>query len=124
MRKSKLEKTITLVYLPHDEEKVCTKKIQLPRSTQIQDLPKVFCAKSLALWQWDGIGSGGMVTGNYLSQGPLEDGKWYMHFWKGQDIIAVFKEKQFKFNHHACNKCIIATRANDKTQWKFTKNKI
>ena len=24
--------------------------------------------------------------------------KWYMHFWKGRDIIAIFKGKQFKFN--------------------------
>lgn len=24
--------------------------------------------------------------------------KWYMHFWKGRDIIAVFKDKEFKFN--------------------------
>ena len=24
---------------------------------------------------------------------------WYMHFWKGNEVIAVFKDKIFKFNH-------------------------
>ena len=24
--------------------------------------------------------------------------KWYMHFWKGREVIAIFKDKQFKFN--------------------------
>ncbi len=24
---------------------------------------------------------------------------WYMHFWKGRDIIAVFKGKSFEFNY-------------------------
>ena len=23
---------------------------------------------------------------------------WYMHFWKGRNVIAVFKGKQFEFN--------------------------
>ena len=25
--------------------------------------------------------------------------KWYMHFWKGRDIVAVFKDKVFNFNY-------------------------
>ncbi len=24
--------------------------------------------------------------------------KWYMHFWKGRRIIAIFKNKKFEFN--------------------------
>lgn len=24
--------------------------------------------------------------------------KWYMHFWKGRDVIVIFKDKQFEFN--------------------------
>lgn len=24
---------------------------------------------------------------------------WYMHFWKGIDIIAIFKNKSFEFNY-------------------------
>jgi hypothetical protein len=24
--------------------------------------------------------------------------KWYMHFWKGKKIIAIFKDKKFEFN--------------------------
>ncbi|MCP6719532.1 MAG: hypothetical protein KJI71_04920 [Patescibacteria group bacterium] len=24
--------------------------------------------------------------------------KWYMHFWKGRNIIAIFKDKKFEFN--------------------------
>ena len=23
---------------------------------------------------------------------------WYMHFWRGRNVIAVFKDKQFEFN--------------------------
>lgn len=23
-----------------------------------------------------------------------------MHFWKGSDIIAIFKDRQFEFNYH------------------------
>jgi hypothetical protein len=26
-------------------------------------------------------------------------GKWYMHFWKGRDVIAVFKDKIFEFKY-------------------------
>lgn len=26
-------------------------------------------------------------------------GNWYMHFWKGTDIIAVFRDKIFRFNY-------------------------
>lgn len=26
-------------------------------------------------------------------------GDWYMHFWKGTDIIAVFSRKTFKFSY-------------------------
>ena len=40
-----------------------------------------------------------------LSQG-IKSGKWYMHFWKGRDIIAVFKDKIFEFNF------------DDKSTWK------
>ena len=25
--------------------------------------------------------------------------KWYMHFWKGREVIAIFKDKQFKFDY-------------------------
>lgn len=24
--------------------------------------------------------------------------KWYMHFWKGKNVIAIFKDKAFEFN--------------------------
>ncbi len=24
--------------------------------------------------------------------------KWYMHFWKGQQVIAIFRDKQFEFD--------------------------
>lgn len=27
----------------------------------------------------------------------LKDGKWYAHFWNGTDIVAVFKNKTFRF---------------------------
>ena len=32
--------------------------------------------------------------------------KWYMHFWKGRSIIAIFKNKKFEFNF------------DDKSTWK------
>lgn len=32
--------------------------------------------------------------------------KWYMHFWRGQDVIAIFKGKKFEFNF------------DDKSAWK------
>lgn len=32
--------------------------------------------------------------------------KWYMHFWKDREVIAIFKDKQFTFNF------------DDKTTWK------
>jgi hypothetical protein len=25
--------------------------------------------------------------------------KWYMHFWKDKNIIAIFKDKRFEFNY-------------------------
>ncbi|MDD2785607.1 MAG: hypothetical protein PHS79_01785 [Patescibacteria group bacterium] len=25
--------------------------------------------------------------------------KWYMHFWKDRDIVAIFQGKQFEFNY-------------------------
>jgi hypothetical protein len=25
--------------------------------------------------------------------------KWYMHFWKGREVIAIFKGRKFKFNY-------------------------
>jgi hypothetical protein len=34
-----------------------------------------------------------------LSKHILEN--WYMHFWAGTDIIAVFKDKTFEFNYDA-----------------------
>lgn len=36
----------------------------------------------------------------------IRPGKWYMHFWEGSDVIAVFKDKTFEFNHA------------DKTTWR------
>lgn len=32
--------------------------------------------------------------------------KWYMHFWNGCDVIAIFKDKKFEFNF------------DDKSTWK------
>lgn len=29
----------------------------------------------------------------------IKSGTWYMHFWKGRDIIAIFKDKVFEFNY-------------------------
>ena len=29
----------------------------------------------------------------------LKSGKWYMHFWRERDIVAVFKDKTFEFNY-------------------------
>lgn len=28
----------------------------------------------------------------------IKKGKWYMHFWKGREVIAIFKNKKFEFN--------------------------
>lgn len=36
----------------------------------------------------------------------INAGKWYMHFWEGSDITAVFKNKIFEFNY------------SDKSTWK------
>ena len=36
----------------------------------------------------------------------IKSGKWYMHFWENNHIIAVFKERIFDFNH------------DDKSSWK------
>ncbi len=41
---------------------------------------------------------------NGLSKNIQSD-KWYMHFWKERDVIAVFKDKLFKFSY------------NDKESW-------
>ena len=40
----------------------------------------------------------------------IKTGKWYMHFWEGTDIIAVFKDKMFEFNydHKASWKDVVA----------------
>jgi hypothetical protein len=27
----------------------------------------------------------------------IKSGKWYMHFWNGNEVIAVFKDKSFEF---------------------------
>ena len=29
----------------------------------------------------------------------IRSGKWYMHFWNGNDVVAVFKDKVFEFKH-------------------------
>lgn len=29
----------------------------------------------------------------------IKAGKWYMHFWKDRDVIAIFKDKVFEFNY-------------------------
>ena len=29
----------------------------------------------------------------------IKPGTWYMHFWKGTDVIVVFKGKVFEFQH-------------------------
>ncbi len=29
----------------------------------------------------------------------IKYGKWYMHFWNGNDVIVVFKDKIFEFKH-------------------------
>ena len=31
-------------------------------------------------------------------QGFLKNGPWYMHFWRGDEIIAIFKDKSFNFS--------------------------
>jgi len=36
----------------------------------------------------------------------IKASKWYMHFWDGRDIIAIYKDKIFEFNY------------DDKTTWK------
>ncbi|MFA5993007.1 MAG: hypothetical protein WC796_04845 [Candidatus Pacearchaeota archaeon] len=36
----------------------------------------------------------------------IKKGRWYMHFWKGNDIIVIFKNKKFKI------------KINDKSTWK------
>lgn len=36
----------------------------------------------------------------------IKPSKWYMHFWKGKNVIAVFKNKTFEFN------------SKDKATWK------
>ncbi len=30
----------------------------------------------------------------------IKSGTWYMHFWNGNDVIAVFKDKVFEFKHN------------------------
>ncbi len=29
----------------------------------------------------------------------IKPGKWYMHFWDGTDIIAIYRDKVFEFNY-------------------------
>ena len=29
----------------------------------------------------------------------LREGKWYMHFWSGNEVIAVFKKQTFTFDY-------------------------
>lgn len=29
----------------------------------------------------------------------LKVGKWYMHFWREREVLAVFKDKVFEFNY-------------------------
>ncbi|MCR4323053.1 MAG: hypothetical protein NUV61_03110 [Candidatus Azambacteria bacterium] len=29
----------------------------------------------------------------------ISPGKWYMHFWSGRNVIAVFRDKTFEFNY-------------------------
>ena len=29
----------------------------------------------------------------------IESSKWYMHFWRERDVIAVFKDRVFRFNY-------------------------
>lgn len=36
----------------------------------------------------------------------IKPGKWYMHFWRNKDVVAVFKDKVFEFNY------------DDKSTWK------
>lgn len=36
----------------------------------------------------------------------LKNGRWYMHFWENRDVVAVFKDKIFRFNY------------DDKSTWK------
>ncbi len=31
----------------------------------------------------------------------IKAGKWYMHFWNGNDVIAVYKDRIFEFNYDA-----------------------
>ena len=31
--------------------------------------------------------------------GQLAAGTWYAHFWNGNDVIAVFRDKEFSFDH-------------------------
>lgn len=33
-------------------------------------------------------------------QNWLKEGPWYMHFWRGDEIIVVFKERIFRFSRH------------------------
>lgn len=30
----------------------------------------------------------------------IKSGKWYMHFWLGTKIVAVFKDKSFEFDYN------------------------
>lgn len=73
---------ITLVYLPHEADHVIWCQIEVKDDQMIENVLSNFYAIGLALYEYDGIGTGGRVTGKYLSEGPLEDGKWYMIFSK------------------------------------------
>jgi hypothetical protein len=41
-----------------------------------------------------------------IQQCLKREGGWYMHFWNGNDIIVVFRDKMFELKH------------DDKTTWK------
>jgi len=29
----------------------------------------------------------------------VKKGKWYIHFWKGREVVVVYRDKIFKFNY-------------------------
>jgi hypothetical protein len=42
-----------------------------------------------------------LVTPEYLEELPqyMKAGAWYAHFWNGQNVIAVFKGRVFRFTY-------------------------
>lgn len=69
---------ITLVDLPSDAMSVVSQEIDLKDGATVKDVPATFCAKALAPYCFDGIGTGGQVTGLYEKNLRFEDGKSYM----------------------------------------------